>query len=113
MPKKFLNNTGVGRLWKAIEEELATKADTSDVTTIQGQISTLVGNDINKSVRTIANEELATQLIPANAGEALDTLQEIAAWIQAHPGDASAMNSAIAALQSKITLGTHDDGEGN
>lgn len=113
MPKKFLNNTGVGRLWKAIEEELATKADTSDVTTIQGQISTLVGNDTNKSVRTIANEELATQLIPANAGEALDTLQEIAAWIQAHPGDASAMNSAIAALQSKITLGTHDDGEGN
>lgn len=113
MPKKFLNQAGVSRLWKAIEGELDNKANVSDVTTIQGQISTLVGSDTNKSVRKIANEELAAQLIPSTAAEALDTLQEIAAWIQAHPGDASAMQSAISALQSKTVLGTHDDGEGN
>ena len=75
----------------------------------EGKVDTLIGSDTNKSVRTIANEELAAQLIPANAGEALDTLQEIAAWIQAHPGDASAMNSAISALQTKVTLGTDEN----
>ena len=65
----------------------------------------LVGEDTNKSVRTIANEELAKQLIPENAAESLNELQEIAAWIQAHPGDASAMNEAIVALQNKVDTG--------
>lgn len=77
------------------------------LTAAEGKVTTLIGSDANKSVRTIANEELAAQLIPANAGEALDTLQEIAAWIQSHPGDATAMNSAITALQTKLTLGTN------
>lgn len=77
----------------------------SDFNTLNGKVTTLIGSDSNKSVRTIANEELVSQLIPANAGEALDTLQEIAAWIQSHPGDASAMNSAITALQTKLELG--------
>lgn len=70
-------------------------------------IDTLIGSDADKSVRTIANEELAAQLIPSNAAESLDTLQEIAAWIQDHPGDASAMNSAIKALQTKTELGKY------
>ena len=65
-------------------------------------IATLNGEDTGKSVRTIANEELAAQLIPSNAKEALDTLQEIAAWIQAHPDDASAMNGKITALQTAV-----------
>jgi hypothetical protein len=73
-------------------------------------ISTLNGTDTGKSVRTIANEELATQLIPESASESLDTLQEIAAWIQSHPDDASAMNSAIAALEA-IVAGIGGDGE--
>lgn len=66
------------------------------------KIATLIGSDASKSVRTIANEELAAQLIPASAQESLDTLQEIAAWIQAHPGDASAMNTAITNLQTLV-----------
>lgn len=68
----------------------------------EGKLTTLIGADADKSVRTIANEELAAQLIPEGAKESLDTLQEIAAWIQAHPGDASAMNAAIEALQAKV-----------
>ena len=72
------------------------------VGTVQGSVTTLVGNDANKSVRTIANEELAAQLIPEGATEALDTLQEIAAWIQHHPNDAAALNSSIAALQAQL-----------
>lgn len=71
----------------------------------KADVATLVGSDSGKSVRTIANEELAAQLIPANAQEALNTLTEIAAWIQAHPGDAAAMNAAITALQTKVDTG--------
>ncbi len=68
------------------------------------KVDTLIGSDTDKSVRTIANEELAAQLIPANANEALDTLQEIAAWIQEHPDDAAAMNAAIQALKTHAGL---------
>lgn len=73
-------------------------------TEYETKVDTLIDNDDNKSVRTIANEELAAQLIPANAQESLDTLQEIAAWIQDHPDDASAMNDAITALKTHAGL---------
>ena len=76
---------------------------TSNISTQTGRIDTLVGSDTNKSVRTIANEELAAQLIPTDAQDALDTLEEIAAWIQEHPEDAAAM-------AAKLTLGTHEVG---
>lgn len=68
----------------------------------QDKITTLIGSDTNKSVRTIANEELAAQLIPEHAKEALDTLAEIAAWIQSHPDDAAAMNGRITALEGVV-----------
>ena len=71
-------------------------------TAIDSKVTTLVGTDTDKSVRTIANEELAAQLIPENAKESLNTLTEIAAWIQSHPDDASAMNAAITALQTLV-----------
>lgn len=68
----------------------------------EGKIATLVGDDANKSVRTIANEELAAQLIPEGAKESLDTLKEIADWIQKHPDDAAAMNKAIEDLETLV-----------
>ena len=72
----------------ALTAVLAAKAD----------VDTLIGSDAGKSARTIANEELTKQLIPEDAQESLNTLTEIAAWIQEHPDDASAMNAAIAKL---------------
>lgn len=75
----------------ALTAVLAAKAAKTDV-------DTLIGSDTGKSVRTIANEELAAQLIPEGAQESLDTLTEIAQWIQSHPDDAAAMNAAIAKL---------------
>lgn len=77
----------------------------ADLTAVTGKVTTLVGADANKSVRTIANEELAAQLVPEGAKESLNTLAEIAAWIQAHPDDAAAMNAAITALQNKVDTG--------
>ena len=42
---------------------------------IDEKVDTLIGDDTSKSVRNIANEELANQLIPENAQESLDTLK--------------------------------------
>lgn len=78
---------------------------TDRIGVVEGKVTTLVGEDANKSVRTIANEELAKQLVAEGAKESLDTLAEIAAWIQSHPDDASAMNEAIVALQNKVDTG--------
>ena len=72
---------------------------------VSTKVTTLIGSDADKSVRAIANEELTKQLIPENADESMNTLQEIAAWIQEHPGDAATMNTAISALQAKVDTG--------
>lgn len=86
---------------KSYADGLNTAMDTR-MDSAEGKLTTLIGSDADKSVRTIANEELAAQLIPENAAESLNTLQEIAQWIQDHPGNASAMNAAIEALQTKV-----------
>ena len=67
---------------------------------LNDRIDAILGNDkaasgTQKTIREIANEELAAQLIPSDAAEALNTLQEIADWIQDHPGEASTMNTNI------------------
>ena len=76
-------------------------AATGNAATVGAKVDTLIGDDVNKSARTIANEELAKQLIPSTAQESLDTLKEIADWIQAHPAEATEMNSKITALEGK------------
>ena len=88
----------------ALEEAIQANADAIDAheAKIDGVVETLVGDDTGKSVRTIANEELAKQLIAEGAKESLDTLEEIAAWIQSHPEDASAMNKAIEDLEALV-----------
>ena len=58
-------------------------------------LNTLIGNDKGQSVRDISIDVLTEQLVPKTAQESLDTLEEIADWIQKHPEDAAAMNTAI------------------
>lgn len=70
------------------------------VTTVEGKVTTLVGDDVSKSARTIASEEVAK--IVAGADTAYDTLKEIADWISSHKTDATAMNSAIVALEAIV-----------
>lgn len=67
------------------------------------KLITLIANDANKSVRTIASEELAKELVPKNAKESLDTIQEISAWIQSHPDDASKMAKSIKTNATNIS----------
>lgn len=96
----------------------AEKANADAIAAEKARIDVLVGAkddegnfvDAGKSVRTIANEELAAQLIGENADEALDTLKEIADWIQQHPEDAAAMNTAIEKNATDITNITKENG---
>lgn len=91
---------------KAIQDDYLVEADKTElqgnIDTVSGKVTTLIGDDTGKSARTIANEELAKQLIAEGAQESLDTLGEIAAWIQSHPGDAAAMNKAIEDLEALV-----------
>ena len=80
---------------------LSNKAENSVVEEISNKVNTLIGEDSNKSVRAIANEELLTQLLEGN--DNFQTLQELAAWIDEHPEDASAMNEQIQQNKSDIT----------
>lgn len=97
----LLNRVAEANLADELATKINGKANSADLTTVDGKVTTLIGSDASKSVRTIANEELAAQLIPQSAKESLDTLQEIAAWIQDHPDEAAAINA-------KLTLGTHE-----
>ena len=80
------------------------------VTTVEGKVTTLIGDDASKSARTIASEEVAK--IVAGADTAYDTLKEIADWISSHKTDATAMNSAIVALEAIVDgIGDTEAGE--
>ena len=78
---------------------------------INDQIQIWVGNneaDKNKSIRVIAAEEIAEQLIPEDAQESLDTLQEISNWIQQHPNDVAEMNKDIATNTQNIAINSQN-----
>lgn len=96
------NEVSEAELEATLKTKIDGKANQADLDTANGKLTTLIGTDAGKSARTIANEELAAQLIPESAKESLDTLAEIAAWIQSHPDNASAMNQAITTLQNLV-----------
>lgn len=78
---------------------------------INDQIQIWIGNnetDKNKSIRVIAADEIAKQLIPEGAQESLDTLQEISNWIQQHPNDVAEMNKDIAANTQNIAINSQN-----
>lgn len=82
-----------------------------NIDTVSGKVTTLIGSvegDDGKSARTIASEEVAK--IVAGADASYDTLKEISDWISSHKDDASAMNSAIIALEG-IVDGIGGEGE--
>ena len=71
---------------------LATAANLKSAT---DRLDVIEGNDAGKSIRTIAKEELAAQLLSGEADADFKTLQELAAWLEEHPEDAAAMNASI------------------
>lgn len=72
------------------------------LTQTDNKVNTLIGNDPDKSVRTIANEELATQLLSGKADADFKTLQQLATWLENHPEDVNAINLAIQVIQGQL-----------
>lgn len=60
------------------------------------------GGKTEDEIKEIVVKELAAQLVPADAKESLNTIAEIAAWIQDHPDDAAQMNLDIDALEAAV-----------
>lgn len=76
----------------------------------QEKLDTLIGEDASKSVRKIANEELVAQLLTGKADADFKTLKELAAWLEDHPEEVSAINLSIKNLQNLIGSIPTDDG---
>ena len=89
----------------ALKEEIYSSAVTytnNEISLVKEEL-TLVSGAVKSAIAEVV-EEL---LIPENAKETLDTLEEISAWIQSHPEDAASMNAQIIALQESAH--THDN----
>ena len=80
--------------------------DLSDYAKV-AELLAIISSDKGKTIREIASEEIAAKLIPGDAQESLDTLAEIAAWIQSHPEDASKLNESVVNLNKSAH--THDN----
>ena len=95
-------DAGVTTVVEYVNKKTEGAANTEALNALNGKVTTLIGNDAGKSARTIANEELAAQLIPESAKESLNTLKEIADWIQKHPDDVAGINSEISKLKTLV-----------
>lgn len=88
----------------AVKNAASVSALTSLENVMYGWLGADSGNTGVTTIRQIAVDELTKQLIPEDAQEALDTLQEISAWIQSHPEDAAKINAVLGGyLDSGIT----------
>jgi hypothetical protein len=72
----------------------------SDLTDLTDKVDTLIGNDSGKTVRNIANEELAAQLLSGKADADFKTLKDLAAWLEDHPESVAEINANITALSA-------------
>ena len=75
--------------------------------TKNSELYAIISGDTGKTIREIASEEIASKLISEGAQESLDTLEEIAAWIQSHPDDVASMNETIVKLEKSAH--THEN----
>ena len=85
----------------SINEALGKKLEASDLSDLEGKVATLVGADANKSVRTIAYEEVTKVVDGAPA--TFDTLKEIADWIESHPESVAEINSRLNLVEGSVS----------
>lgn len=77
-----------------------TELNIPDTSELEAKMTTLIGADNDKSVRTIATEEVTK--IVTGADESYDTLKEISDWIKQHPEDVAEINSKIADIEKEL-----------
>ena len=85
-------NAAIREEFAASQEALRTAYEQADAD-MGVRIAVIEGEDAGKSMRTVAATEVAK--VVASAPDSLNTLEEIAAWIEKHPEDVAAMNAAI------------------
>ena len=78
-------------------------ASSSDLSTLQNQVSTLIGSDSDMSARAIVQDEVAKQLESENISDSFDTLKEMAEYLSSHPATVTEMNNAISDNTKNIT----------
>lgn len=94
-------NAAVREEFAASQESLRTAYEQADAD-MGARIAVIEGEDAGKSMRTVAAAEVAK--VVASAPDSLNTLEEIAAWIEKHPEDVAAMNAAIEKNASDIAV---------
>ena len=99
---KFLKGDGT---WAEISE--ITSDERLQIANLVTTVGSLIGDkqlgDASiPTIQKIAVDALTEVLVPEDAKLSLNTLQEIAAWIQSHPDDAAAMNQSITKLQTNV-----------
>ena len=86
---------------EGINSALDSKLEASDLSDLEGKVATLVGDDADKSVRTIAYEEVTKVVDGAPA--TFDTLKEIADWIESHPESVAEINSRLNLVEGSVS----------
>ena len=79
---------------------LRIKTNENDIDTLEGKVATLIGEDADKSVRTISAEEVAKVVAGADAD--YDTLKEIADYIASDKTGAAQMQTDISTIKSDL-----------
>ena len=79
---------------------LRIKTNEYDIDTLEGKVATLIGEDADKSVRTISAEEVAKVVAGADAD--YDTLKEIADYIASDKTGAAQMQTDISTIKSDL-----------
>lgn len=101
---KYLSLAGLTKYDSEIKKYIDALLDAAngDIDAVVALVNTLIGDDASKSVRTIANEELAAQLLSGDAEADFKTLQELAAWLEDHPEEAAAINLDLQSIHTEI-----------
>lgn len=86
---------------EGINTALDSKLEASDLSDLEGKVATLIGVDADKSVRTIAYEEVTKVVDGAPA--TFDTLKEIADWIESHPDSVAEINSRLTSVEDSVS----------
>ena len=86
---------------EGINSALDSKLEASDLSDLEGKVATLIGVDADKSVRTIAYEEVTKVVDGAPA--TFDTLKEIADWIASHPDSVAEINSRLTLVEGSVS----------
>lgn len=96
-----LSGYGITNAYTKTNVDNLLKPINTSLSTLDGKVTTLVGTDASKSVRSIASEEVAE--IVAGADTSYDTLKKIADWILDHPNSVAEINQRISDNTTNIT----------